>query len=139
MAKLFDLNIDERLRLDLLAIHGPGDALVGRQVVGIDLKVRSTRLKDFLLWVELGIGASVKAFDLDNISGLATLWSVKNFDLQQNIYSEVVLKFSKQNGLVKTIVYFMYIHAKGYYTLKVKGQLFSQKDLTCKSNHLLWG
>ena len=85
MAKLFDLNIDERLRLDLLAIHGPGDALVGRQVVGIDLKVRSTRLKDFLLWVELGIGASDKAFDLDNISGLATLWSVKNFDLQQNL------------------------------------------------------
>jgi hypothetical protein len=79
--QLFDLNIDECLRLDVLAIHGPGDALVGGQLVGVDLQVRRDRLEDLLFRVELRVRISDEAFHLDDVAGLAAFRRVQNLDL----------------------------------------------------------
>jgi hypothetical protein len=79
--QLFDLNIDECLRLDMLAIHGPRDALVGGQPVGVDLQVRRDRLEDLLFRVELRVRISDEAFHLDDVAGLAAFRRVENLDL----------------------------------------------------------
>jgi len=87
MTWLFDLNVDESLRLDVLAVYGPRHVLVSGHFGVVDPQVRRASLEDLLFGVKLCVGVANVALHFDHITWLAAFRSAQDFNLKLKIFS----------------------------------------------------
>ena len=88
---LLDGHLDKRGGEALLAIDGPGDALVGGLAGRVDLEVGGAGLEDLLLGVELGVRHPLETVHHDGVARLGTGRRYHQLDLEQSHFEPSLL------------------------------------------------
>ena len=86
MTWLFDLYVDESLRVDVFSVNGPWHVLVSGHLGVVDLQVGRASLEDLLLGVELGVRVANVALHFDHITRLAAFRSAQDFNLNLRFF-----------------------------------------------------